>query len=107
MVTARSREQHGEQHVMTAPVRSCVYCRREIVWMITRYDGRPFCFNAEPVPRELDDGTGWVPGTFRVRGVNRVVLAPLSSHPEEKRRRVKHVMHLHSCTGRQKQQVAV
>lgn len=110
MVTVRSRAVSGpgeQQLSVRSPKRRCVYCRREIVWMRTYIDGRRFAFNAAPVPRHLDDGTGWVPGPFPVKGRPTTVLAPLTLHPGPKRRRVQFVMHLHQCRGhKEKVQVA-
>lgn len=68
-----------------------------IRWMRTYVGGRYFCFNADLVATEYDDGTGWIPGRFDIRGRMQTVMAPLSMHPADKRNRARAVMQLHRC----------
>lgn len=101
MVTARPRlVTQGDQVASNA--RRCAYCPELIVWMRTFLGGRSYCFDARPVPTDLDDGTGWVPGDFPVNGSMTTVLAPLHEHPPHKRQRVQQVMQLHHCAGRRR-----
>lgn len=81
-------------------IRKCVYCQHPIRWMSTYEAGNRRCFDADPVPRDLDDGSGWLPGTFTVDGREVLVLAPLAAHSPEKRLRAPMVVHPHLCTGR-------
>lgn len=87
--------------------RQCLYCKRRVVYMRTYIAGSMLTFDATPLPRELDcDSEGWLPGWFDVDGVKAVVLAPYAMHGIEARRGVRHVMRLHICRSRNRQQVA-
>lgn len=78
----------------------CEYCRHSILFMRT-YLGQPYAFEAEVFPRELDvEQAGWAPGLWPLRGRARCVLAPIHLYDDKKRRRIAHVLLLHSCPGR-------
>ncbi len=79
-------------------IRRCAHCQQRVRWMPTR-EGHRRCFDADPVPVSLDDGTGWLLGTFTVNRRRRLVLAPADAHDVDKRERAEHVMLLHRCSG--------
>lgn len=75
----------------------CAYCNEPVNWMFTRY-GTQLPFNAELLPRDLDpDNTGWLPGTWKIRGRNRMAMAPMQHYGRLKLARVSHVAILHRC----------
>jgi hypothetical protein len=100
MVTIKSRSVEVDRRGAPPNQDHCPDCRRVIVWMSTYPDGTIRPFENHTLPREYDDGTGWVPGRFPIGQRQRVVLAPLCAHPPEKQRRIRSVMTPHRCPGR-------
>lgn len=77
--------------------RPCAYCNLPIHWMFTRY-GTRLPFDAELLPRHLDpDNSGWLPGTWKIQGRDRMAMAPMHHYGRRKMARVSHVAVLHRC----------
>jgi hypothetical protein len=78
----------------------CRECHETVQWMNTKFAKR-MLFDALPIETALDvENQGWIPGTWRVGGGNRTVMAPIGHYGREKISRVRHVVLLHACSSR-------
>lgn len=91
------RDTTDDRESLDVPRRRCKFCRRLVMYMLTCHNGAQFAFDAEPCPARYDDGSGWAPGMFYVGGRLRMCMAPMPLHPPAKRRRIAHVMQIHTC----------
>jgi hypothetical protein len=80
-------------------VRRCEFCSAVYVQWLQCRDGRRRLFNADPVEvgQLPDDAVGWVPGRVKVRGRERVALAPISQVSSGKADAARRVMVVHDC----------
>lgn len=72
-------------------------CGAVVEWLVTRY-GRRLPFAYPPIPVADDtERRGWAPGTWHVRGVPRLSMAPVGDYTQGRQASIKHVVLLHVC----------
>lgn len=75
----------------------CRYCGGAVNWMFTKF-GTKLPFDAELLSRLFDrERTGWIPGIWKVKGRDRMVMGPVTHYSAAKVARVTHVAIVHTC----------